>query len=45
MTIGGWVMMVVAWGLIFGLTAWCMARVLGGRTRYDEDEPPVVPTA
>ncbi|MGH7587839.1 MAG: hypothetical protein ACRELU_04530 [Gemmatimonadota bacterium] len=45
MTIGGWIMLVLAWGFILGLTAWCLARVLRGGTRYHEDEPPVVPTA
>lgn len=45
MTIGGWIMLIVAWGLILGLTTWCMARVLKGGTRYDLEEPPVVPTA
>jgi hypothetical protein len=38
-------MMGVAWGLILGVTTWCMARVLKGGTRYDVEEPPVVPTA
>jgi hypothetical protein len=28
MTLGGWIMLVAAWGLIIGLTAWCMGRVL-----------------
>ncbi|MGH7565178.1 MAG: hypothetical protein ACREK5_12260 [Gemmatimonadota bacterium] len=45
MTIGGWIMLVVAWALIFGVTVWCLARVLRGGTRYDAEEPPVVPTA
>lgn len=45
MTVGGWIMLIVAWGLILGVTIWCMARVLKEGTRYDVDEPPVVPTA
>lgn len=45
MTIGGWFMLIFAWVLILGLTSSCMARVLKGGTRYDEEEPPVVPTA
>jgi hypothetical protein len=28
MTLGGWIMMIVAWGAILGLTAWCIAKVL-----------------
>lgn len=45
MTLGGWIMLVVAFGSILGLTVWCMVRVLKGGTRYDVEEPPVVPTA
>lgn len=29
MTIAGWILMVVAWGAILGLTGWCIARVMG----------------
>jgi hypothetical protein len=28
MTAGGWIMMVVAWGAILGLTSWCILKVL-----------------
>jgi hypothetical protein len=28
MTIGGWVLMVVAWAAILGLTFWCILRVV-----------------
>jgi len=27
-TIGGWILMTVAWTAILGLTAWCVARIL-----------------
>jgi len=27
-TIGGWILMSVAWSAILGLTAWCILRVL-----------------
>ncbi|MFN2419888.1 MAG: hypothetical protein ABR527_00685 [Gemmatimonadota bacterium] len=48
MTTGGWIMMLVAWGFILGLTGWCIWRVLGFGGRkpsYEGPEPPVVPTA
>jgi hypothetical protein len=46
MTVGGWIMMVVAWGFILGLTAWCIWRVLGGAQKrpFEGPDPPVVPT-
>ena len=28
MTMGGWILMVVAWAAILGLTGWCIVRVL-----------------
>lgn len=47
MTIGGWIMMIVAWAGIIGLTVWCLWRVLGGgrHKAFDNPEPPVPPTA
>ena len=47
MTAGGWIMMLVAWGFILGLTGWCLWKVLGGGPKppFDGPEPPVVPTA
>jgi hypothetical protein len=29
MTIGGWILLCVAWAAILGLTGWCIARVMG----------------
>lgn len=31
MTTGGWVMLVLSWGTILGLTTFCFARVLASR--------------
>lgn len=47
MTLSGWVMMVAAWVGILVLTAWCLARVLGGDGLEEPDEPAarVPPTA
>ena len=28
MTIGGWILMIVAWAAILALTGWCIARVM-----------------
>jgi hypothetical protein len=28
-TIGGWILLIVAWVAILGLTGWCIARVMG----------------
>ena len=28
MTLGGWIMMIVAWGAILSLTGWCIVKVL-----------------
>jgi hypothetical protein len=28
MTLGGWIMMIVAWGAILSLTAWCIVKVV-----------------
>jgi hypothetical protein len=28
MTIGGWILLIAAWGGIIGLTLWCIIRVL-----------------
>lgn len=48
MTIGGWIMMLTAWGGILAITLWCLAKVLGsddGGPEFDNPEPPVPPTA
>ena len=34
MTIGGWILLVAAWGAIIGLTLWCIVHVL--RTPWKE---------
>jgi hypothetical protein len=34
-TIGGWILLIVAWAAILGLTGWCIARVMGA----DKDTP------
>ena len=31
MTAGGWIMLVCFWGLILGLTVFCLARIGRGR--------------
>lgn len=36
MTIGGWILMTVAWSAILGLTAWCVLRLLRAE-RPDSD--------
>ncbi len=28
MTLGGWIMLIVAWAAILGLTGWCIVKVL-----------------
>lgn len=28
MTVGGWILMLVAWGAILGLTSWCIFQVV-----------------
>ncbi|HUP01029.1 MAG TPA: hypothetical protein VM737_05850 [Gemmatimonadota bacterium] len=48
MTPAGWILMILAWGGILFLTAWCIARVLGAgdaEEPFDNPEPPVPPTA
>ena len=31
MTIGGWVMLILSWGFILGLSVFCFARVLASK--------------
>jgi hypothetical protein len=31
MTTGGWVMLILSWGFILGLTAFCFGRVLASK--------------
>lgn len=44
MTAGGWILMIVAWGSILGLTVWCIVRVLTSEP-LDDGIPPVPPTS
>lgn len=44
MTAGGWILMIVAWGSILGLTIWCIVRVLTSEPLDDDGVPPVPPT-
>lgn len=41
MTIGGWLMMLLSWGFIIALTAWCMRRVLKLRDEQAEHIHPI----
>jgi hypothetical protein len=37
MTTGGWVMLILSWGLILGLTVFCFVRVLTSKADSDAD--------
>jgi hypothetical protein len=33
-TVGGWILMIVAWAAILGLTSWCILKVVRSGWRH-----------
>jgi uncharacterized membrane protein len=36
MTTGGWLFLLFGWGVVIGLTVWCLYRIFTGKSTPDE---------
>jgi hypothetical protein len=37
LTVGGWIFLLSSWGIIIGVTIWCVAKLVAGNNTTKED--------